>query len=111
MFESVLINLQKYTFRGYKLKKYDEAKSKFQDFTIVYPEHELIPKAKEYIEKSALKSGIKAYESNDYMTAKDRFNQFKTEFPNSDKLGKVDDYLKKLDTLPEQNNEESNDNS
>ncbi|KAA3636873.1 MAG: outer membrane protein assembly factor BamD, partial [Calditrichaeota bacterium] len=50
----------------FKLKKFDEAKSKFQDFTIVYPEHELIPKAQEYIEKSALKSGIKAFEANEF---------------------------------------------
>ncbi|KAA3632390.1 MAG: outer membrane protein assembly factor BamD [Calditrichaeota bacterium] len=95
----------------FKLKKFDEAKSKFQDFTIVYPEHELIPKAQEYIEKSALKSGIKAFEANEFTKAKERFDQFKTEFPNSDKIDKVDDYLKKLSAMPETTAEESNDNS
>jgi len=80
----------------YKLKNYDDARDKFDNFLKVFPKDELAAKANELVVEAAFKSGEKAYKSGNYDLAKEKFESFMKNFPDSKKKQDAGEYLKKI---------------
>ncbi len=95
----------------YKLKNYEVAREKFSDFIIVFKDHILIEKAKEYIEKAAFKSGELAFDKKEYSKAKEYFQAYLNDFPNGDKVKKVTELIEKINAIPHVSTQESNESS
>lgn len=79
-----------------RVKAFDEARRRFDNFAIVYSEHSLVPKAKKRSSDAAFHSGETAYKKGDTVTAISRFQTFKTDFPNDRRVRKADQYLQEL---------------
>ncbi len=83
----------------FHMGEYDEARTRFETFRTIYPEHELSERAFKMAEVSAFKSGEKAFRQNDYQTAKERLQDFIEKYRGNDKqrLKKAYEYLETID--------------
>jgi len=83
----------------YQMGEYDEARTRFESFRTIYPEHELADKAFKMALVSAFKSGEKAFEKNDYPTAKEKLQDFIEKYRGNDeqRLKKAYEYLEAID--------------
>ncbi len=83
-----------------RLREYDEARRRFENFVTVFPTHSLVPEAREQIAEAAFKSAELAFDKKNYSVANDKFTAFKNEFPNDKRLKKADEYLAKIAAVP-----------
>lgn len=79
------------------LGKFDEAKRRFDNFVVVYPNHKLVGKAKKLAAEAAFKAGEVAMKKGDWKAASDKFQAFKKDYPGDDRNKQVDLYLKDLE--------------
>lgn len=79
-----------------KLKAYDEARRRFENFVTVYPDHRLAPKAKKRAADAAFDAAKLAMKKADYAGASGKFETFKKDFPNDSRVKKADQYLQEI---------------
>lgn len=87
----------------FKQHNYEEAKSKYSDFSIVFSGHELAVKAIAKKEEAHFKWAVLVFDNGEYEKAAEIFNQFKKDFPTSQKNKDVDKYLVKINSKPQVN--------
>ncbi len=92
----------KYAEMEFRLKQFDEARKKFEDFRTVFPEHDWYEKAARRIIEAAFRSGEAAFRKGDYTLAQQKLEAFQTEFPDNGWTKKVQKYLDKIDRLTRQ---------
>jgi outer membrane protein assembly factor BamD len=80
----------------FKLGRFDEARQKFEDFKKVFPDHELVDKARKKEVEAAFKSGEAAFKNGDYALAEQRLQTFKINYPDNGRSKKVEEYLEKI---------------
>ena len=83
-----------------RLREYDEARRRFENFVTVFSTHPLVPEAQAGIAEAAFKSAEAAFDKKDYTAATDKFTAFKKDFPADKRLNKADEYLAKIAALP-----------
>ncbi|MCD6346953.1 MAG: outer membrane protein assembly factor BamD [Bacteroidales bacterium] len=80
----------------YKLKNFENARKKFEDFITVFPDHELVPKVRKKVISSAF-NRCKLYQDNDDDSlAVPCWKEFLSDFPDSDKAKKANEFLQKI---------------
>lgn len=84
-----------------KVKEFDEAERRFNDFSIAFDKHDLAPKAKENAEKSAFSHAEQKFKSELYSEARPSFEQFITRYPSSKRIEKAQKYLSKMPAIVE----------
>ncbi|MEA2031690.1 MAG: outer membrane protein assembly factor BamD [candidate division Zixibacteria bacterium] len=77
----------------YKLKNYEKARTKFQDFMTVFPNHELVSDVREKVVESAFEKCEQYQNDEDSSRAVPCWEKFRVDFPNSDKYEKAGEYL------------------
>lgn len=81
----------------YKEKKYAEALERFENFRVVFPDHEWVPKAAERACDAAFKGGRKAFEEGRMADARALFGKVTGVCgTDNDKAGKAQDYLNRI---------------
>lgn len=93
----------------FRQRKFDEAKTKLNDFITVFPESELVPKAHELLEKAAYLEAEDAYNKAEYEKAAKLLTAFIAQYPENDKVKDANKYLLKIGNLkdspkPDENN-------
>jgi outer membrane protein assembly factor BamD (BamD/ComL family) len=83
----------------FRLSHYDQARQKFEDFTIVFPRHEWADKASQRIIEAAFKSGEAAFKKGDYALAEQKFQTFQADYPNNGWTKKANKYLEKISEI------------
>ena len=78
------------------MKKYDEARRRFENFVVVYPDHPLVNKAKKRAADAAFKAGELAYKKADFETASGKFQSFKKDFPDDTRVRRAEQYLREI---------------
>lgn len=78
------------------MKAYDEARRRFENFVVVYSNHQLALKAKKRAADAAFKAGEAALKKADYETASGKFQAFKKDFPSDSRVRRVDQYLQEI---------------
>lgn len=78
------------------LKQYDQAKSKFQNFVQVFPEHKLAAKAREMAIVCAFKGAEWSLKKGDTAAAREKLLQFRQEFPQDKRTAKVNEWLRRI---------------
>ena len=78
------------------LKAYDEARRRFENFVVVYPDNPLAQKARERAADAAFKAGELAFKKADFDTANGKFQVFKKDFPNDTRVKRADQYLQEI---------------
>ncbi len=89
-----------YALMDLRLKEYDDARRRFENFATVFPDNKLAGKALAKAAQAAFKNCEATYKSGQYATARQCLIDFKQEFPNNGHVGKADELLKKIDQLP-----------
>ncbi|HUV30468.1 MAG TPA: outer membrane protein assembly factor BamD [Acidobacteriota bacterium] len=84
----------------FKRMDYEEARRLFDNFLIVFSDHEWSDKARKGTEEAAFKQAERAYKSGEPALARKLFEAFKRDFPESKRTGKTDKYLKKIGEMP-----------
>lgn len=79
-----------------RLKKFVEAQAGFENFTIIFAEHELAPEAKKLARQAAFKSGELSFEQGKLDTAKERFESFIKDYPDDERIGEAKKYLNRI---------------
>jgi outer membrane protein assembly factor BamD len=80
------------------LKAYDEARKRFDNFVIVYPNHALVPNAKQKAVESAFQAAVVEMNKPDKGSAKEKFEAFIKEFPGDKRVSKANRYLAEIAT-------------
>ncbi len=83
-----------------RLREYDEARRRFENFVTVFSSHPMVPEAKKKIVEASFKSAEALFQKKDYPAATEKFNAFKKEFPSDERIKKADDYLAKIAAMP-----------
>lgn len=86
----------------FKLRRFDQARKKFQDFKTVFPEHEWSEKADRRVVEAAFRSGEAAFKKGDYALAQQKLEAFQTDFPDNGWTKKAGKYLDKIDQITRQ---------
>ncbi len=79
-----------------KLRNYDEARRRFDNFATVFSTHELASEAKTKAVEAAFKSALQAFEKKDYPVAAEKFAAFKKDFPADERVKKADEYIARI---------------
>lgn len=95
----------KLAYMKYKRKLYNEAETKFKDFTVVFQDSEFIPEANKLAMESAYKYAESLYKKKDFADAKAQFERFISEYPTSDKLDDAKKHLAEIPKTVVQDNE------
>jgi len=82
----------------YRSGEYEKAQKKFDDFRTMYPDNEMVNKAKSYAMDAAFKCGESAFEKGDFETAQKKMKEFIDKYGRTDKYRfiKAYDYLEKI---------------
>lgn len=80
----------------FKLGRFEQARKKFEDFKVVFPNHELVEKATQRAIEAAFRSGEAAFKNGDYALAEQRLQAFKNNYPDNGRTKKVEKYLEKI---------------
>lgn len=84
------------------LRHFDEARTKFETFQTVFPDHPLAAKAVVKAREAALKAARALYDKGDMKGAQPKFETVAKDFPNTNEARKADSYLKKIrEQLPD----------
>ena len=78
------------------MRAYDEARRRFENFVVVYPNDPLVSKARKRAADAAFKAGEAALKKADYETANGKFQTFKKDFPTDSRVKKADQYLQEI---------------
>jgi len=82
-------------------REWDEAHERFENFKIVFPDHEWIDLATEHSCEALIEGGKEAFEAANHELARTRFERFKLICGgDSDKLEEVNEYLNQIDVPP-----------
>lgn len=82
---------------NYHRKKWAEAQEGFENFVIVFPDHEWSKKATERSCQAAFKNAVQAFEDGDFAEAEIRFERSKINcMADQDRIKKIDDYLRRI---------------
>jgi len=85
----------------FKSGDWDEAHERFENFKIVFPDHEWIDQATERSCEAMIEGGKEAFDDADYELARTRFDRFKLICGgDADKLEEVDEYLQQIGEAP-----------
>lgn len=79
-----------------RLKAFDEARRRFENFVVVYPENPLVNKARKRAADAAFKAGELAYKKADYEAAKGKFETFKKDFSSDTRIKRANQYLQEI---------------
>ncbi len=82
-----------YAEMDFNIGNYAEAHTTFENFLIIFPEHELAQEAKKRAAEASFKSGISAFDKGKMDSAKERFESFIKEYPNDDRVSSAKKYL------------------
>jgi TolA-binding protein len=82
------------------LKNYGEASRMFENFAVVYPDHDWVNKAREKAAQAAFKNAESAFESGNSTEAKSRFEEFIRRFPGSERVEEASAYLEEIGETP-----------
>ncbi|MEW5993907.1 MAG: outer membrane protein assembly factor BamD [Candidatus Zixiibacteriota bacterium] len=93
----------KYAEMDYRLGNYDDAHKRFRDFTVVFPNHKWVDKARKRAVESAFRSAEQAYRQGDYALAQQRLEKLQQEYPNNGYTDKIEDYLREIRDITRQN--------
>jgi outer membrane protein assembly factor BamD len=83
-----------------ELKNYGEASRMFENFTLVYPEHDWVNKAREKAAQAAFENAQSAFENGNPAEAKSRFEEFIRRFPGSERVEEASAYLEEIGETP-----------
>jgi len=95
----------------FKRRRYDNARTGFEGFLAVFPDHELAEKARERAAEAAYKSGEQAFGNGDAEVARERLENFVKDYPDHNKVGDAEELLRKLHDLPSSNDKGDDANS
>ncbi len=79
-----------------KLANYEEAGQVFEDFLVVFPDHEWTDKAAVRAEEAGFKAAVKLYEAGEYDAAREKLERFRMRYPSSDRIDDVSEYLERI---------------
>jgi outer membrane protein assembly factor BamD len=79
-----------------KLSEFDKARQGFEDFQVVFPDHEWADEASEKAEEAAFKAAVKLYDAGELVSAREHFEQFKQRYPTSGRIDDANDYLEQI---------------
>lgn len=83
----------------FRQKKYDEATTRLNDFITVFPENELVPSARELLQKAAFLNAESAYNKGEYEKANELLSAFIAKYPENKKIEDANKYLKQIGNL------------
>lgn len=83
----------------FQLKNFGEARQRFDNFGVVFPDHELAPKAAVKAAEAAFKRCRKFSDEGDTLEARQCWEEFRTDYPNDKRFSKATEYLEKLQPL------------
>ncbi|MFH1687307.1 MAG: outer membrane protein assembly factor BamD [bacterium] len=83
----------------FALKHYDQASRKFSDFQIVFPEHELAPKARQKAAEAAFKDAQSEFRKENLESARAKSEQLQSDYPGTKWADKASDLINKIAEL------------
>jgi outer membrane protein assembly factor BamD len=84
-----------------KLRRYAEARIRFEGFVAAFPDHKWAPKAVDMITEAAFLDAQYSFENTPYAAdLRQKLTGFQTDFPDSDHVDKISEYLKDLPPEP-----------
>lgn len=93
----------------YRQKKYDEATTRLNDFITVFPDHILVPEARELLEKTSYLNAESAFQKGEYDKAGELLSEFIAKYPENDKVKDANKYLQQIGTLKNSPKTDEND--
>lgn len=81
----------------YRQGHFDQARTKFANFTVAFPEHDLVAKAREKAVIAAFKDGEKMFQKGDTVLAREKLQLFIRDYPDSKFVNKAEKYLQEID--------------
>lgn len=84
----------------YKLKQYEDAGKKFDDFLSVYPSHRLADKARHYAIEASFRAGESAYEKGEMSSARTRLESFRQKYPDHKYSSRASSILRLIPPMP-----------
>ena len=82
-----------YAEMDFSIGNYAEAHTAFENFLIIFPEHELAQEAKKKATEASFKSGLSAFNKGEMDSAREKFESFIKEYPNDDRVSSAKKYL------------------
>lgn len=79
-----------------KLSNYDEARDGFENFRVVFPDHEWADEAVDKAEEAAFKAAVRLFEAGELASARERLERFRDQYPSSDRVDDANEYLQKI---------------
>ena len=83
-----------------RLKEYDEARRRFENFRIVFADHEWVTQAAEKEAEAAFLGCEHKYKQGEFTEAKQCLVEFVADFPESDRIKKAGKLVAEIDALP-----------
>ena len=83
------------------MKKYDDARQRFESFIAVFPDHEWVPEARKKAVKAAWRNCEQLHKSGDSAAARECWTGFMQDFPDNDRAHKAGKLLKEIDQTPD----------
>lgn len=84
---------------AFKQRRYEEARLGYEGFIAVFPDNELVEKARKRAPEAAFKAGQRAFERADYTVAGERLENFIESYPDHDKVKEAQEMLTKIREL------------
>jgi len=82
----------------YRQGHFDLARTRFENFALAFPEHDLVAKARDRAIVAAFKDGEKAFREGTPALAREKLQLFIRDYPDSKLVGKAEKYLRQIDS-------------